>query len=131
MASIYRSAHLGVPASVAWGVVDRYSRAEVHVFSRCTSERMEGEHRVVTTVDGLELWERNITVDPERRRAVYTVPDIPGAEHHQAEMRVDDNGDGTSTLVWSTDILPHELADALGDAYDEMFAELVAAVQRG
>jgi hypothetical protein len=129
MATIYRSAALTVPGDVAWRFLDRYTRSEVHVFANCVSERQVDDFRVVITSDGMELWEQNITVDGERRRAVYTVPGIPGVTHHQAEMRIDVDPDGAATLVWITDLLPHELADALGPVYDTLFADLLAAVE--
>ncbi|MEV2242264.1 SRPBCC family protein [Micromonospora sp. NPDC049891] len=128
MATIYHEAKLTVTADVAWDFLDRYTRSEVHVFSACTSERQEDDYRVVTLADGTEIRERNVTVDPVRMRAVYAIPGFPGAEHHQAEMRVLADGDGAATLVWTTDILPHELVEHLGETYGVMFGELVTAV---
>lgn len=130
MGSIYRQAPLNVPADVAWDFLDRYTRAEVHAFSNCADERREGDYRVVTTVDGQEIWERNVTVDAARRRAVYTIAGLLGAEHHHAEMRVDVAPDGTASLVWITDVLPDELAGSLEDIYTQLFDDLVAAVNR-
>lgn len=128
LASVFFSAELDVPAGVAWDFVHRYSRGEVHAFSVCASERLEGDTRVVTLGDGTEILERNVTVDPARMRAVYTVPGLPGIEHHQAEMRVVEQPGGAVMLEWCTDVLPNEYADALRGAYGPMFDELVAAV---
>jgi len=128
MASLHYTAELDVPADVAWDFLDRYTRSEVHVFSACVAERQEGDHRVVTLADGTEVWERNVTVDPARRRAVYTVPNLNGAEHHQAEMRVEEGPDGSASLVWVTDVVPHELVERQRPTYDVLFSELLAAV---
>jgi len=128
MATIYRSAQLFVPASVAWDFIDRYTRSEVHAFTNCVSERQIDDYRVVVTADGMEFWERNVTVDPERMRAVYAIPTFPGAEHHQAEMRVVDDGEGRSALLWITDLLPHDLAEAMAPSYDELMIDLGAAI---
>jgi hypothetical protein len=129
MATIYRTAKLDVPAEVAWDFVDRYTRSEVHAFSNCVAERQEADYRVVNTVDGMEIWERNVTVDSERMRAVYAIPDFPGgAEHHQAEMRIDRGTDGSATLVWITDMLPDELAEAMAENYDQLMTDLVQAI---
>jgi hypothetical protein len=100
----------------------------VHVFSACVAERQEGEYRVVTLPGGEEVWERNLTVDPVRRRASYTVPELSDAEYHHAEMRVDVIGDNAARLIWVTDYLPHELAEQRAEMYQAMFDELVAAV---
>lgn len=129
MGSIYFAAQLDVPADVAWDYLDRFSRAEVLPFSSSTAGRLDGEHRVVTMPGGREIWERNVTVDPVHRRTSYTITELNGAEHHHAEMRVDVGTDGTVTLVWVTDYLPHELADQRAAAYAALFDELVAAVK--
>src|ERR1700730_8166763 len=109
MATIYRSATLSVSPDAAWDVLDRYTRSELHIFKNCASERQVDDYRVVVTLDGMELWERNITVDPQRRRAVYTVPGIPGAEHHQTETRIVGDCPGYNVLPLPTAPLPHQL----------------------
>ncbi|HUJ66917.1 MAG TPA: SRPBCC family protein [Acidimicrobiales bacterium] len=128
MATVYHSATLNVSADVAWDFIDRYSRSEVHMFSVCAGERQDGDTRVVILSDGSEVRERNVTVDADRMRAVYTVPGLPGIEHHQAEMRVVMASDGTATLVWCTDVLPDSYAELLRGVYPSMFEEMVAAV---
>jgi hypothetical protein len=128
MAGLYYRAPLSVSAEVAWDFLDRYSRAEVHVFSSCTSERRVDDYRVVTISDGTEVWEQNVTVDPERRRAVYRVPGLAGSAHHQAEMRIETAGGRAPHLVWVTDVLPDDVADRLRDTYDTLFTELQLAV---
>jgi hypothetical protein len=128
MASLSYRAPLGVTAEVAWDFLDRYTRAEVHVFSSCVSERCVDDYRVVTIADGTEVWEQNVTVDPGRMRAVYRVAGLAGSEHHQAEMRVETGDSGVAHLVWITDMLPHDLVDVLRDTYDTLFAELERAV---
>ena len=128
MASLFYRAPLSVTADVAWDFLDRYTRAEVHVFSSCIAERSEDDYRVVTITDGSDVWEQNITVDAERMRAVYRVPGLAGSEHHQAEMRIETDGAGAAHLVWVTDLLPHHLVDFMRETYDVLFAELQAAV---
>jgi Polyketide cyclase / dehydrase and lipid transport len=128
LATLFYSALLNVGASMAWDFIERYSRSEVHIFSVCVGERQEGDTRIVELADGSEVRERNVTVDAARMRAVYTVPGLPGVEHHQAEMRVVEEGDGTARLEWCTDVLPHDYADLLRDVYAPMFEEMIGAV---
>jgi len=127
MASIHLAARLDVPADVAWDYLDRFTRSEVQPFSAGVATR-DGEYRVVAMPGGTEIRERNVTVDPVHRRASYTIPGLNGAEHHHAEMRVDEDKDGTVTLTWVTDYLPHELAEQRAAGYQALFGELVAAV---
>ncbi len=44
-------------------------------------------------------------------------------------MRVDVAAGGSATLVWITDLLPHELAETLAAAYDTMFVDLLVGVE--
>jgi hypothetical protein len=129
MASVYHRSHLEVPVAIAWDFVERYSRSEVHAFSVCTSERQVDDFRVVTTIDGQEIWEQNVTVDPALMRAVYTITGLNDSTHHQAEMRVYDDGDSESSLEWITDFLPHDIVDDdVHKSYEALFSDLVAAV---
>lgn len=130
MATIYRSARVDVPADVATDFLLAFADAEVHVFSVVKGERLEGDDRIITRFDGSELVEHNVTVDAARRRVVYTVPDLAEVTHHQAEMRVGVDATGAVTLVWTIDFLPHRLATERSDSYDQLFAELIAAMER-
>jgi hypothetical protein len=127
MASIYCTTQLAVPADVAWDYLDQFTRSEVQPFSAGVAAR-DGEYRVVTMPGGMEVRERNVTVDPVHRRTSYTIPGLNGAEHHHAELRLDEDKDGTVTLVWVTDYLPHELAEQRAAGYQALFSEFVANV---
>jgi hypothetical protein len=129
MGTIYKSAEIAVPASKAWTFLERYTRSEVHIFSNCVSERQEGEYRVVTTVDGMEIWELNVAIDNEHMRASYTIAGLLGAEHHHASMQVFDLGEGRCSVVWITDYRPHNWAEEIGPYYDVMFAEMLEAIR--
>jgi hypothetical protein len=130
MATIYQSARVDVPADVATDFLLAFADAEVHVFSMVKGERLEGDDRIITRFDGSELVEHNVTVDPARRRVVYTVPDMAEVTHHQAEMRVDLDAHGTVTLAWTIDFLPHRLAAERTGTYNQLFVELIAAMER-
>lgn len=132
MACIYLSARLNVSADDAWSVIERYTRSEVHIFSSMSvAERREGDYRVVTTPDGGEVWELNVSIDPALRRAAYTIPGIPGAEHHHAVMQVLEGTDGVPILLWVTDIRPDPVAAAMAPMYQGLFEELKLAVESG
>jgi len=128
MASIHQTATLEVSPEVAWDFLERYTRSEVHAFSACISERQVDDYRVVTTQSGEEIWERNVTVDPMNMRAVYAIPGLRNCEHHQAEMRVLDEGTGKASLVWVTDFLPHSVAEELRENYQVLLGDLVQAI---
>jgi hypothetical protein len=130
--SIYLEHQLDVPAEVAWEVVDRYTRSEVHIFLFTDGERQEGDYRVVSLPDGREVWELGVSVDPDHRRASYTIPGMDGVEHHHASMQVFDDGvAGRSRIVWIADVRPDAACDALRPIYQTSFVDLVAALNSG
>jgi len=128
MGSIHFTAQLDVSADVAWDYLDKFTRAEVLPFAHCVSGRMEGEYRVIGLADGSEVWERNVAADPARRRTTYTLDQTYGGDYHHAEMRVDAAPDGTASLTWVTDCLPHSLAEERAVSFAPLFDQLVAAV---
>lgn len=143
MAVMYYSKKVDVDADSAWSVIERYTRAESHLFEAAAGARMEtvpeatperpaGTYRVVTVKEtGDEIYELDVSVDNEHRRLAYTVPGLFGAVHHHASMQVFPIDDKTSELVYITDVLPDSFADQFGDFYRANFEDLAAAVQRG
>jgi hypothetical protein len=125
--SIYNAAEVDVTADVAWDYLDRFTRGEVLPFSSLVAGVADGEDRVFTVANGTQVRERNVTVDPVRRRASYFIVGS-GAEHHHAEMRVETDSSGAVTVVWVTDYLPHELADKRAPVIEKLFPALIAAV---
>jgi Polyketide cyclase / dehydrase and lipid transport len=130
LATICYASSVRVPPDVAWDFLERYIHSKVRAFSACLSERQEGDFHLVTLADGVEARERNISVDTARMRAVYAVPWLLGTQHHRAEMRVVPQKDGGAIVEWTTDIVPHKLAEVLRKPYSAMFDELVTAVNR-
>jgi hypothetical protein len=130
MASIYKTAKLSITPEQAWDFVDKFTRSEVHVFSGAASERQEGDYRVVTDLEGNEVWELGVAVDPEHRRAAYTVPNLFGATFHAASMQVLENDGDGCTIVWITDVLPDTFAEEYGEFYVGLFDDLVSSMEK-
>lgn len=143
MAVMYFSKKIDVNADEAWPVIEKYSRAESHLFQAAAGARMEevteaapdrpaGNYRVVTVkATGDEIYELDIAVDNENRRLSYTVPGLFGAIHHNASMQVLPIDDKSSELVYITDVLPDSFADEFHDFYEANFNDLAEAVTRG
>ncbi|ABW13871.1 conserved hypothetical protein [Parafrankia sp. EAN1pec] len=129
MATIYKTVDLDISSDAAWAFVEKFVRSEVHVFSNSASERQDGNYRVVTDHEGAEFWELNVGIDAEHRYSSYTVPDLFGATFHAASMQILDNGGPGCRFVWITDVLPDSFAEDLRGFYDNLFAELVAAIK--
>jgi polyketide cyclase/dehydrase/lipid transport protein len=75
-----------------------------------------GGDRIVTFFNGMVARERLVASDDEDCRLVYAV--VEGrASHYNAALQVFPEGSG-SRLVWTIDLLPNELAPAMGGMMD-------------
>jgi Polyketide cyclase / dehydrase and lipid transport len=75
--------------------------------------------RVVTFFNGAVAREILVGIDEDARRLAYSVVDGPlRATHHNASAQVIAAGHGRSRFVWITDVLPDELAAAIGEMMD-------------
>jgi hypothetical protein len=81
---------------------------------RVADVRIEGDTRILTMPDGTEVHELIISVDHTLRRMAYAVTGGQGLPltYHHAAFQVLDQGDH-SRLVWLTDVLPHDMVDAV------------------
>jgi uncharacterized protein YndB with AHSA1/START domain len=74
--------------------------------------RLDGNRaRVVTFFNGAVAREVLVGIDEDNRRLAYTVVDGPlGSTHHNASAQVITGSGSGSRFVWTTDVLPDELA---------------------
>lgn len=64
----------------------------------------KGSVRTLQLIGGAKLVERLEEISPSERRYSYSIIDSPlPVQNYVAEIRVKDNGDGTSTVEWSSD----------------------------
>jgi uncharacterized membrane protein len=112
VASIRREIVVDVPIDEVWDAVRDYGALHERLAAGyATDTRLDGDDRIVTFVNGTVVRERLISLDDEERRMVWTIVDGPWTHHNgSVELHV---ADGNRTrFVWTTDILPHETAEA-------------------
>jgi hypothetical protein len=106
MASIYKELNLQAHPDRVWDAIRDLDHAHERVFPGVlVASRSEVGARVVTFADGREVRERILTVDETHRRVAWTAASEM-LSHHGASMQVFANPDGTTRLVWITDVLP-------------------------
>lgn len=59
-----------------------------------------------------------ISSDDEHHRLAWTIVDGPWT-HHSGSVELFADSDGRTSFVWTTDILPHEAADATAELVDK------------
>jgi carbon monoxide dehydrogenase subunit G len=117
MATLRRQIALNAPAATVWSAVRDFGAVHTRVAPGFLTklERDRGD-RIVTFFNGLVARERLVTLDDEECRLVYAV--VEGrASHYNAAVQVFPEGDG-SRLVWTIDLLPNDLAPAIGSMMD-------------
>lgn len=113
MASIRKEIRLDTQPAAVWAAVKAVGQVHTHLARGfVTDTTFDGEERVVTFVNGLVARERIVTLDDAGRRLVYA--SVGGRLlHHTASFQVSEEDDGKTRLVWTTDLLPDEMAPAV------------------
>jgi carbon monoxide dehydrogenase subunit G len=92
--------------------------------------RVEGDARVVTFGNGMVVREPILSCDDERRRLAWSA-EGGHTTHYNAVLQVSPEGGG-SRVRWTTDLLPHAMADAIGAMQDQGLAAMKRTLeQRG
>jgi carbon monoxide dehydrogenase subunit G len=117
MATLRRQIALNAPAATVWSAVRDFGAVHTRVAPGfLTKLEMDRGDRIVTFFNGLVARERLVTVDDEDCRLVYAVVD-GRPTHYNAAVQVFPEGDG-SRVVWTIDLLPNDLAPAIGAMMD-------------
>lgn len=122
MATLRREISLEAPAAKVWPAIRDFSQVHARVAPGfLTALEMDKGDRIVTFFNGLVARERLVTTDDEACRLVYSV--VEGrASHYNAAVQIVADGQDTSRLVWTIDLLPNELAPAIGGMMDHAAA---------
>lgn len=110
MENIVETVRIGEPAGELWAKIGAFDAiGDWHPM--LASVTLEGEGQDVSrrarSHDGELTVERLLESAPERRSYRYRIVSTPApVRDYAAEFRVEDNGDGTSTVVWSAEFEP-------------------------
>jgi hypothetical protein len=121
MATLRRQIALNANPTAVWSAIRDFGAVHTRVAPGFLTKLemdpgSDGSDRIVTFFNGLVARERLITADDETCRLVYAV--VEGrASHYNAAVQVFPEGDG-SRLVWTIDLLPDDLAPAIGGMMD-------------
>ena len=79
-----------------------------------TDTRLDGDDRIVTFFNGAVAREVLVDLDDAVRRIVWSVVDGPFT-HHNAAAQVSSEREDQARFVWTTDLLPNDLAPYIAD----------------
>jgi Polyketide cyclase / dehydrase and lipid transport len=118
MATLKKDIPVTGNAAAVWQAVRDFGAVHTKVAPGfLTDLKIDKGDRIVTFFNGLVARERLVTRDEDNCRLVYAV--VEGRpSHYNAAVQVIPEGDG-SRIVWTIDLLPDELAPAVGAMMDE------------
>ena len=126
MASIHNDVPLPAPARDVWDAVRDFGALHTRLVPGFVLDtKLDGEARIVSFANGALARELLVNCDDTRRRLVYAVIS-ERMKQHSASVQVIADGEARCRLVWTVDVLPHEIAPYI-DAQMDLGA---AAMQR-
>jgi carbon monoxide dehydrogenase subunit G len=132
VASVSVEVVVGRPADEVWDAVADVGAVHRRLLpGRVRDARMDGDTRILTMPDGVEVRELIVAVDHEARRMAYSVTGgqrMPLTYHH-ATFQVFEAEAG-SRLVWTTDVLPHQMAGAVRARVERGIVEIRDGLER-
>lgn len=129
MATLHKEIVIDVPPEAVWGAIRDVGALHTRLvpgFVRDT--RLEGEVRTVTFANGLVVREPIVSVDDERRRLAWTL-EGGNTTHYNGVMQVHGAGSG-SRVTWTSDLLPHAAAAAVGEMQDQGLATMKKTLEK-
>ena len=115
MAAIHKEIEIGKSAEFVWDAIRDVGAIHKRLVPGFVVDcKLENDARVVTFANGMVARELIISVDDELRRHSWSAR---GANliHHNASLQVFPAGHDNCRVVWIADLLPNEVASAIGD----------------
>lgn len=110
MASIRKDIPIQAAAPEVWDAVRDFGALHTRLVPGFVLDtKLDGEARIVTFASGTVARELLIDCDDARRRLAYAVIS-ERMKHYSASVEVVADGDTNSRVIWTVDLLPHEIA---------------------
>ena len=131
MATIRKEMHLAAPIERVWQALADFQ----HVHTRLApgfvvDSRPDGDSaRVITFSNGSVVKETLVTLDEARHRLVYFVSS-ERISHHNASAELMAEDSAHCRFVWTTDVLPNDIAPYIDAQMDLGAKAMKAALER-
>src|SRR5438067_6044736 len=118
MASIHKDVPIRAPANHVWDAVRDFGALHTRLVPGFVLDtKLDGEARIVSFANGTVARELLVDCDDTRLRLVYAVIS-ERLTQHSAAVQVIADGDGRCLLLWTVDMLPHEIAPYINGQMD-------------
>jgi len=119
MASIHKDILIDAPAPDVWDAVRDFGALHTRLAPGFVLDtKLDGEARIVTFANGTVARELLVDCDDDRRRLAYAVIS-ERLTQHSASIQIIPEGDKNCRMIWTTDVLPHEIAPYISAQMDQ------------
>src|SRR4051794_39461304 len=109
MASIQKDIPIAAPAAAVWDAIRDFGAVHIRVAPGfVTDTKLDGDVRIVTFANGNVAREQLVDCNDERRRLVYAIKN-ERISQHSASFQIIPEGEERCRVIWTTDVLPHEI----------------------
>ena len=130
MASIHKDIAIQAPAHEVWDAVRDFGALHTRLVPGFVLDtKLDGEARIVTFANGTVARELLIDCDDARRRLAYAIIS-ERMKHYGASVEVVADGDTNSRVIWTVDVLPHEIAPYICGQMDQGVLAMQKALRR-
>ena len=129
MATLHKEIHIEARPEAIWDAARDVGALHTRLVPGFVVDtQLEGNARIVTFGNGMVVRELIISVDDQRRRLAWTA--IGGrTTHYNAVLEVIADRSGTR-VVWTTDLLPDEMAEAVATMQENGLAAMKETFER-
>jgi hypothetical protein len=129
MASITVARDLNIAPELVWDALRDWEALQRRLVPGfVVNTNIQDGDRILTFANGMVARERLVDLDDQQRRLVWTVIDGPFA-HYNGAARVLATEEGGSRFVWTSDLLPDELAGGAQDMMNEGIEVIASTLQ--
>ena len=130
MASVHKDIIIDANPDDVWAAVRDFGAVHQRLVPGFVLDaRLDGDSRIVTFANGTSARELLVDNDDSRRRLVYAVIS-ERVKQHSASVQVIADGDARTRLVWTVDVLPHEIAPYMNAQMDQAALAMQKALAR-
>ena len=129
MASLHRDIPINASPDSVWAVVRDFGAVDRLAPGFVIEAKLDGDARIVTFANGNLAREMLVDCDEARRRLVYAINN-ERVRHYNASVEVIADGADSSRLLWTVDVLPHEIAPYVGGQMEQAARAMQQALSR-
>jgi hypothetical protein len=119
MASIHKDIPIAAPAHEVWDAVRDFGALHTRLVPGFVLDtKLDGDVRIVSFANGTTAREQLVDCDDARRRLVYAIASERFTQH-SASVQIIADGETRCRMLWTADMLPHEIASYVSGQMDK------------